>query len=261
VTYAISLQQQENMKPFLILFCLILLNSCTDKKERLSAQMIIDKAIESSCNGKCEHANIDFTFRNKCYVSNRNGGSYRYERISSDSTGVTEDILTNVGFVRQKNNIVIAVPDSMVTKYSNSINSVIYFAQLPFGLNAAAVKKELLGEALIKGEVYYKIRVSFQEEGGGKDFEDIFIYWIHKEKFTVDYLAYQYEVDGGGIRFREAYNSRVVNGIRFVDYNNYKPETLDIPLSDLDTFFEKGALKLLSKIETESVGVQITNAN
>jgi hypothetical protein len=223
--------------------------------------MIIDKAIESSCNGNCENATIEFVFRDKRYVSKRSGGNYRYERISSDSTGVTEDVLTNDGFTRKKNNILVAVPDSMVTKYSNSINSVIYFAQLPFGLNAAAVKKELLGEVQIKDEVYYEIRVSFEEDGGGKDFEDIFVYWIHKEKLTVDYLAYQYEVDGGGIRFREAYNPRVVNGIRFVDYNNYKPETLDIPITDLEALFEQGALKLLSKIETERVGVQITNAN
>jgi hypothetical protein len=249
------------MKRLLILFSLILLFSCNEKDEALSAQMIIDKAIESSCNGNCGNANIDFTFRDKCYISNRNGGSYRYERISSDSTGVTEDVLSNAGFTRQKNNILIAVPDSMATKYSNSINSVIYFAQLPFGLNAAAVKKELLGETFIKGEVYYEIRVSFEEEGGGKDFDDVFVYWIHKDKFTVDYLAYLYEVDGGGIRFREAYNPRVVNGIRFADYNNYKPENLDVSLSNLDVLFEQGALKLLSKIETESVSVQLTNTN
>lgn len=249
------------MKQLLTLFGLILLFSCNEKGEALNAQMIIDKAIEFSCNGNCENANIDFTFRDKRYISERNGGSYRYERISSDSTGVTEDVLTNAGFTRKENNILITVPDSMAIKYSNSINSVIYFAQLPFGLNAEAVKKELLGETLIKGEVYYEIRVSFEEEGGGKDFEDIFVYWIHKEKFTVDYFAYQYEVDGGGIRFREAYNPRVVNGIRFADYNNYKPETLDVPLTDLDALFEKGALELLSKIETESVGVQLTNTN
>jgi hypothetical protein len=249
------------MKRLLILFSLILLFSCNEKRAVLSAQMIIDKAIESSCNGNCGNANIDFTFRDKCYISNRNGGSYRYERISSDSTGVTEDVLSNAGFTRQKNNILIAVPDSMATKYSNSINSVIYFAQLPFGLNAAAVKKELLGETFIKGEVYYEIQVSFEEEGGGKDFDDVFVYWIHKDKFTVDYLAYLYEVDGGGIRFREAYNPRVVNGIRFADYNNYKPENLNVSLSNLDVLFEQGALKLLSKIETESVSVQLTNTN
>ena len=249
------------MKPLLILSFLLLLFSCTEQKESLSAQTIIDNAIEVACSGNCEHTTMDFTFRDRCYVSTRKGGNYQYERITSDSTGVTEDVLTNADFTRHKNNILIPVADSMITRYSNSINSVLYFAQLPFGLNAEAVNKELLGEDLIKGKKYYEIGVTFKEEGGGTDFEDAFVYWIHKEKFTVDYLAYQYAVDGGGIRFREAYNVRVVNGIRFVDYNNYKPETLDIPLTDLDALFEKGALKLLSKIETESVGVQLTNAN
>ena len=249
------------MKQLLTLFSLIILFSCNEKDEALNAQNIIDKAIDVTCNGNCEHANIDFTFRNKRYKINRNGGNYRYERISSDSTGTTTDVLTNTGFTRKKNNNAISVSDSMAVKYSNSINSVVYFAQLPFGLNAPAVKKELLGEVPIKGEEYYEIRVSFEEEGGGKDFEDIFVYWVHKENFTVDYFAYQYEVDGGGIRFREAYNPRVVNGIRFADYNNYKPENLDVSLSNLDVLFEKGELKLLSKIETESVSVQITDTN
>lgn len=262
MTYVIPLYVYQIMKKLFILCSLLpLLFSCNEHRDLLSAQVIVDKAIESACNGYCENARIEFVFRDKRYVSSRNGGSFRYERISSDSTGITEDVLTNDGFTRTKNDVVIPVPDSMATKYSNSINSVIYFAQLPFGLNAASVIKKLLGEALIKGELYYEIRVTFKKEGGGTDFEDVFLYWIHKENFTVDYLAYQYKVDGGGIRFREAYNIRQVNGIRFADYNNYKPDNLDVALSDLDVLFEKGALKLLSKIETESVEVQITNTN
>lgn len=248
------------MKIGFLLICFILVFSCAERQE-LTAQQIVDKAIETACSGNCEQASMDFTFRDRCYVSERSGGDYTFKRITSDSTGVTEDVLTNSGFTRHKNNIKIVVADTMKTKYSNSINSVLYFAQLPFGLNAPAVKKELLGEASIKGKTYYEIGVSFTEEGGGTDFDDTFVYWIHKENYIVDYLAYQYAVDGGGIRFREAYNPRIVNGIRFVDYNNYKPETLDIPLTELDAQFEKGVLKLLSKIETESVGVQLTEAN
>lgn len=249
------------MKTLAALIYLFLLSSCIEKKQNITAQLIVDRAIETACNGNCEHAIIDFTFRDKCYVSERNGGNYTYERITSDSTGVTEDVLTNSGFTRHKNNLRVEVADSMITKYSNSINSVLYFAQLPFRLNDGAVKKVLLGETLIKGESYFEIGVSFDQEGGGTDFDDTFVYWIHKNKYTVDYLAYQYAVDGGGIRFREAYNPRVVNGIRFVDYNNFKPETLDIPLEKLDELFEKGSLKLLSKIETESVGVQLNKTN
>jgi CRISPR/Cas system CSM-associated protein Csm3 (group 7 of RAMP superfamily) len=243
------------MKLLSILIFTITIISCKQVETPLSAQAIIDKAIANSCNGNCEHASIDFTFRDRRYVSKRKGGNYQYERITVDSTGITRDILTNNGFNRYKNDTLIIVPDSMETRYSNSINSVHYFAQLPYGLNAPAAQKELAGEAMIKGEPYFKIGVKFAKEGGGQDFEDEFVYWIHKENYTMDYVGYSYTTDGGGIRFREAYNAREVNGIRFVDYNNYKPSLLEADLTDLDELFEKGELILLSKIETESVGV------
>jgi len=242
------------MKQLLIILSLVLV-ACANKEDAPSAQTIVDSAISVACNGNCENASMDFTFRNRCYVSTRNGGAYQFERIFEDSTGVTRDILTNNGFERYKNDVLVTLADSIASKYANSVNSVLYFAQLPFGLNAPAVKKELLGEALIKGKNYYEVGIRFAEEGGGTDFEDEFVYWISTETYTVDYLAYSYATNGGGIRFREAYNPRSVEGIRFVDYNNYKPKTLEVPLTELDSLFEKGELNLLSKIETEAVAV------
>ena len=249
------------MKYLGLLVGLLLFVSCQEKEPALTAQRIVDSAIATACSGNCGHATIDFTFRDRCYVSKRQDGAFQYERITSDSLGVTHDILNNQGFQRFRNDTLLRVPDSMVTRYSNSVNSVHYFAQLPYGLNDPAVKKELLGEDTIKGVPYYEVAVSFAEEGGGTDFEDTFVYWIHKEAYTIDYLAYAYATDGGGIRFREAYNPRTVNGIRFVDYNNYKPASLDIALESLDDLFEEGSLKLLSKIETESVGVKLSATN
>lgn len=243
------------MKLLSIILLTVAIVSCKQRDTQLTAQAIVDEAIANSCNGNCDHATIDFTFRDRCYVSKRDGGNYQYERITTDSTGITHDILTNNGFQRYKNDTLVKVPDSMVIRYSNSINSVHYFVQLPYGLNASAARKELVGEAIIKGEPYFEIGVNFAEERGGKDFEDEFVYWIHRENYTVDYFAYSYATDGGGIRFREAYNARIVKGIRFVDYNNFKPRSSEVALAQLDSLFEMGELNLLSKIETESVGV------
>lgn len=246
------------MKLFTILFFFaITLISCKEKETPMTAQRIVDQAIQASCNGLCDHATIDFTFRDRCYVSRRANNEFILERITADSTGVTHDVLSNTGFARFKNDTLIQVADSMATRYANSVNSVHYFAQLPYGLNDAAVQKELLGEATIKGNAYFEVGVSFKQEGGGTDFQDKFVYWIHQENYTVDYLAYSYETDGGGIRFREAYNVRYIDGIRFADYNNYEPASLEVPLTELDVLFEKGDLKLLSKIETESIGVML----
>ncbi len=128
--------------------------------------------------------------------------------------------------------------------------------QLPHGLNDPAVGKELVGEAEIDGQQYYEVKVTFAKEGGGTDHEDEYMYWIAKEGFTVDYLAYKFYTGKGGIRFRKAYNPRMVNGIRFVDYENYKLEPWEaVDLQNVDELFKTGKLELLSKIETEAISV------
>lgn len=244
------------MKTSYILLLALILVAC-EEKEPLTANSIVAKAIEKSCNGNCNQAEIDFVFRNVKYKSIREGESYQFERSFVDSIGNVRDVLSNQGFTRYRNDSLQMLADSIAQKYTESVNSVHYFAQLPFGLNAPAAKKELLGKTIIKDKEYYEIGVTFSEEGGGTDFEDKFVYWIDKDTFHVDYLAYSYAVNGGGIRFREAYNPRVVEGIRFVDYNNYKVASLETPLTDLDVLFQKNELELLSKIETENVEVRL----
>ena len=99
------------------------------------------------------------------------------------------------------------------------------------------------------------MRVTFDEEGGGEDYNDIFIYWFDKEDFSMDYLAYQYFTEGGGIRFREAINVREIEGITFQDYVNYKPDSDSIKLVGIDQVFENGNLIEISRIELENVKV------
>ena len=240
---------------YLVLVCLVTIACKTEQP--LTAQDIVDKTIESSGGDKYLNAEIAFDFRDKHYRSFRGGGKFQFEREFTDSIGTIKDVLNNDGFQRFINNERAEIPDTMAVKYTSSVNSVHYFAQLPFGLNDAAVNKSSLGEVYINDKLYYKIKVWFSQEGGGEDFEDVFIYWINKETFNADYIAYSYiEDDGIGIRFREAYNERVVNGLRFVDYNNYKSEDVAIDLLGLDQAFEDGNLKLLSKIELKNIMVK-----
>jgi hypothetical protein len=244
------------MRLIYVLLIFITLVSCK-KETPLTAQDIVDKTIEVSGGEKYLHAEIDFDFRDKHYRSIREGGKFQYEREFQDSIGAIKDVLNNDGFQRFVNNELTEIPDSMAVKYTSSVNSVHYFALLPYGLNDAAVYKTNLGEVKIKDKLYYKIKITFSQDGGGEDYEDVFVYWINKETFKADYIAYSYiEDDGVGTRFRGAYNERIVNGLRFVDYNNYKSgdESLD-PL-ELDKAFETGKLKLLSKIELKNIVVK-----
>lgn len=244
------------MKYFSIIFLLVLFNSCNEEKKQLTAQQIIDKTIENTGGVLYENAKIDFTFRDTQYSSKRQNGQFELTRSVSDSTGLKKDVVTNNGFQQFLNDTKVNLPDSTATKYSNSVNSVHYFVQLPYGLNSGAVIKELVGEAEIKGENYYEIQVTFKQDGGGTDHHDIYMYWINKEEFTIDYFAYKFYTGKGGIRFREAYNPRTIEGLRFVDYKNYKIEPWEkIDLNTLDELFQNGKLELLSEIKTENISV------
>jgi len=244
----------QNLK-YLIVVCVLFIACKTEKVE--TANTIINRAIEVAGGEKYIDAEIVFDFRDKQYTAIRKNEIYQYEREFKDATQVIRDVLNNEGFKRFVNTEEIVVADSMSVKYAASVNSVHYFALLPYGLNDAAVIKENLGSVSIKGKNYHKIKVTFQQEGGGEDFEDVFLYWVNTETYTVDYLAYSYQEDSGvGIRFREAYNVRTINGLRFVDYNNFKPKEESLNLLDTDKAFEAGNLKLLSKIELKNITVK-----
>lgn len=233
----------------------ILLSACESKLT--DAQKIIDKTLQESGGEKYNNATIEFDFRDRHYIAKRNGGSFSYERVFEDTLGTVHDFITNNGFKREINGTETAVPDSMAVKYTSSTNSVNYFALLPYGLNDAAVIKNYLGETKINNQDYYKIRVTFSEDGGGEDHEDVFLYWIHQNNFTIDYMAYSFEEDDEiSFRFRVAYNPRVVNGIRFQDYVNYKPKDNSYELEQAEDLYKNGELIELSRIETENVTVQ-----
>ena len=247
------------LPPFLLILAICLLLACARQAdtahsaEVLTAQSIIDQSIEAHGGSAYPTAHIQYTFRDRQYVLTRNGGQFQYERIFEQEGDKIRDILNNDGFIREINGQKTQIPDTMAAKYSNSVNSVHYFAQLPYGLNDPAVNKQYLGISQIKGIPYHKIQVSFQQEGGGKDYEDVFVYWIHTESFHMDYLAYSYETEGGGLRFRESYNAREVGDIRYQDYVNYKADPAKWEVHELDQAFNEGKLKELSKIELESI--------
>lgn len=224
----------------------------------LTASAIVDKAIEVSGGKRINNSTITFNFRDKAYKAERSNGHFKFYRLQFKNGDTIIDSIDNSGYERLINGVSTEVVDTLVSNYSASVNSVHYFSVLPYGLNDKAVNKFFLDEEQVKGKIYYKIKVTFDEVGGGEDFEDIFVYWIDVETFMVDYLAYSYnEADDIGMRFREAYNERFIKGIRFVDYNNFKNTDDSILLFDLSKAFNEDKLKLLSKIELKNIEVNL----
>ncbi|HNP18913.1 MAG TPA: hypothetical protein PKL31_10800 [Fulvivirga sp.] len=219
-------------------------------------QKIVDETLAVSGSNKLDNSKVEFVFRDKEYGFKRSpNGLYEMVRLFKDSTGLVRDVVTNHSFHREINGKEVSVADSMAFKYTNSINSVIYFALLPYGLNDAAVIKSYMNDENIKDKIYHKIKVTFKQEGGGVDYEDEFIYWINKETKFVDYLAYSYHTDEGGLRFREVINPRMINGLRVVDYINYKPK-IQVDLEETGKAFQAGQLEELSRIKLENFVVE-----
>lgn len=243
------------MRNIFIVFISVLYIGCGTQQSK-TAQEIIDESIEVSQVDKLKNARVSFDFRDYYYIADRNNGSFSLQRSKKDSIGHVIDILTNDGFARYIDQDLTQVPDSMAVKYSESVNSVHYFSVLPLGLNDAAVKKKKLEDVTIKGQNYHKIEITFDQEGGGVDYEDVFVYWINKENYHIDYIAYLFHVNGGGVRFREVSKEQTIEGVRFVNYNNYKPNNPKIDVRKTDAAFIEGELKKVSEINLENIQIE-----
>lgn len=231
------------MRLSLLLLAFLIL-SCSKTESEFTAQQIIDKSIKASGADKVSQSKIAFTFRDKGYLATRNNGQIEFIR-SFDSI---KDVLSNTGFMRFIHGEQVVLTDSVANNTKNSVNSVHYFSVLPFGLNDNAVQKKILPSVVIKGQPYYKIEVRFSEEGGGEDFEDVFVYWVHQKSFLIHYLAYEFHTNGGGFRFREVTSEEIIAGIRFVNYANYKPNKQITDVKIIDSLFIAGNLNKVSDI-------------
>jgi len=238
---------------------LIMLLGCQDKdnKKTLTGKTIIDAAVKVAGDTAFSASKIQFKFRDKVYHAERDHGVFSLIReFSQDSQNIT-DVLDNRGFKRYINNQPVTLVDSLATAYAASVNSVHYFSVLPFGLQTKAVKPVNLGIEEIGEKRYLKVMVTFDAEGGGEDYQDVFIYWFRTNDYKLDYLAYSYEEDNDiGMRFRVGYNERYIKGIRFLDYKNYKPTT-KLRLEELAKAYKEGQLEWVSDIELNDIQVTL----
>lgn len=243
------------MKKLLGICLLLVVFGCKEQAgPPADAQEIVDCAIEACGGERYQDSRIQFTFRDRQYQAYRENGQRVLVRITQSDTARIEDVKTGASFERMIEGVAQPLADTTRQKLSDAVNSVHYFAYLPNGLNDPAVIKTYLGKKKIGDSEYHKIQVTFEQEGGGTDFEDVFVYWFNTQSCLPDYLAYEYHTNGGGMRFREAYNERKIGGIRFVDYRNFKYEG-PLPVTALDSLYLAGDLELLSLIKLEDIEV------
>ena len=240
------------MKRRFFLLCTFLL-SCSSEYSK--EKQIIEKSVQVYGWNQKEFS-IVFDFRDYRYKLTRKPDFFSYQRSTVKKGVLVRDVMTsNSKLKRYLDENPFILSDSLTDIYSNSLNSVMYFFQLPRPLNDPAVIANYNGEKAISNKVYWTLKVKFQEKDGGKDFQDEFRYWIDPKSGYIDYLAYTYLTDGGGTRFRKAKNVRENNGFIFQDYTNFRPVKKFTPLDSLPILYEKGKLILVSEIENKNIKV------
>ena len=248
------------MKRIYQLMFVSLIIACQSPAEK--AQNLVNDAISAHGCDAFQDRSFLFTFREKDYSFVPTSKGYIYTRTFIEEGKFIQDTLINSSvFSRHIDGEWSEVSEDWEGKYARSVNSVLYFFRIPCVLNDPAVIKNYMGTTTIEGAMFDLVEIRFQSDGGGEDFEDTFMYWINTETKEVDYLAYNYQTDEGGTRFRKAINKRRIDGLLVQDYINYAPAEKFPPLASLGTLYEQGQLKELSRITNEDVKSTSYNPN
>lgn len=227
-----------------------------------SAQAVVDSAIAAHGGEVLDRAVMTFDFRGDQYRIRQNGGRFHYRRTYTDSLGrAVREGITNDGLYRVVEGDTVELSSSEQSSVRTTVNSVRYFAMLPEPLEDPAVQPTYEGRDTLDGVPYHHIRVTFRKEGGGGDWQDVFMYWFRTDNYAMDYLSYAFGLAPSdtdtGTRFREAYNVRRINGVRVADYMNYTSDTLATDRMHLyPGLWTQDALELVSRVEIDSVRVQ-----
>lgn len=240
---------------------MLALGGCQSPDAPPSADVVIDSARAAHGSSILQEAVVTFTFRGDAYRLRHDEGRYHYRRAYTDSLGrAVVEGLTNEGPYRVVEGDTVSLSASERDDVTTTVNSVAYFALLPEPLGDPAVQSTYTGRDTIAGVPYHRVQVTFRQKGGGKDWQDLFVYWFRTDTYAMDYLAYAYgrgPDEEEGTRFRRAYNERRINGVRWADYYNYTVDTLSADqLAQYSDLLARDAVRLVSRIELDSVQVR-----
>ena len=232
----------------------LVLAACQTRPE--GAAGVVRDSIERHGGEVFDWIHIRWGFREVPFEVTRDDGRFRYQRTVQDSLGqAIVQVMENEGSWIEVNGERQDLDPQSRAQLEFDVNSVVYFGFLPFRLDDPVVQLADLGTGEVEGELYRKVEVTFEREGGGPNWEDRFVYWFHEGDHTLDYLAHLEAAEVETTRFRRAVNRREVGGLLVQDYENYTgdPEVGD--LADYDLLFEAGSLRLLSMVEFDELEV------
>ncbi len=238
----------------LILLLIVLTISASCKKEpTYSALQILQKSSDSAGYSILKNSEITFNIKDFHYKINRRGHDVEYivERTQDTTTylatyrnGLTEY------FVNTEKQ-----PPGTYELFTNTrLEGLVNSLSIPHIFLDYGVKAQREEDVTIRQKTYFTLNVSITNPDPEKE-DDIFILYIDKETFLVDYFADQYQLTGNKKLFRRLYNSRYVNGVRFYDQYVYISRVDDTPLELLYSNFNIGAVQSTNNFELQNITV------
>ena len=235
--------------------------SSAASEEISRADSIISRAIATHGGSALDQSVVEFDFRGEHFRIRHDDGKFSYARTYRDTLGRTlRDVMTNDSTYRLVNGRQAEITAEDERSLISNVNATTYLALVPYFLDAPAVRNQYIRRDTVRGEAYHLIEVTFQQQGGGRDWQDRYLYWFSTDDAAMEYFAYGYGLAPGeepGSRFREAFNVRRRGGIRFADYRNYSSDTLGVDnMARYGDLLEAGELRLVSTVELDSIRVR-----
>ena len=253
-----------------LVLCLVLgLAACTPTPSgpqgEPEALDLVERVREQHGVSVLDNAEVTFSFRGTPFTLRREGSTFRYARTITDEAGrQLEEVVDNDGVHRFVDGTEVELDEAEAGRVMTAVNSVAYFALLPYSLTDPAVRVRALGPDSVGGQAYDRLEATFVQEGGGTDWDDRYVYWLRQPDATMDYLAYSYAVTPGdtsrnetGTRFREVFGVEEVAGVRFQNYRNLTADS--IGPRDLERFsglHDAGRTWAISDIVLDSIRVR-----
>ena len=258
-----------------LLFCCLALAACTSPAAEgpqgdADALALVDRLRDRHGVDALDRAEVTFSFRGTPFAAWRDGSQFRYARQLVDDAGRrVEEVVDNAGTHRFVDGAEVELADDEAGRVHTAVNSVVYFALLPYALTDPAVRVRTLGPDSVAGAAYDRLEATFAQEGGGTDWDDRYVYWIRQPDAadagaTLDFLAYSYAPTPGdtsrnetGVRFREVIGTQDAGGVRFQAYRNLTADS--IGPRDLERFgalYDAGQTRPVSDVVLDSIRVR-----
>ena len=155
----------------------------------------------------------------------------------------------------RENGAAVAIEPGKEQRYRDWAMARVYFCFLPYRLDDPSVIQHDRGLIEWDGRRLHKVKVTF-EPGTSTDAGDEYLYWFDPETARLEYFAYSYDDDGGGLRFRRAVRHRRVGGLLFFDQENLGVEGPGLSVEAIDPAYVQSRMRHISTVRLEAISVK-----